>query len=108
MYVNFRNGLVFFFKHKAPIKGFNLVACLIDRLMALAAVETVHVGVFQLFCILLAACFRGLKQTAVVRGAQRYCYMCTNRGYPCSLGSPTPNLRLHQTEWCECYWHECC
>lgn len=58
MYVNFRNGLVFFFKHKAPI-SFNLVACLIDRLMALAAVETVQVGVFQLFCILLAACFRG-------------------------------------------------
>lgn len=55
MHVNSRNGPVF--KHKAPVKGFNLLACLIDRLVVLAAVERVQVGV--LCAILLKACFRG-------------------------------------------------
>lgn len=62
IYVNIKNGLVF--KHKAPVKGFNLVACMIDRLLALAAVDIVQVGgVFQL---------RAQKGVAAFRGVLRY------------------------------------
>lgn len=61
MQVNLRNGLVFF-KHKAPIKGFNLalIACLIDRLMVLAAVETMQVGV-SIILYPAGSMFQGLK-----------------------------------------------
>lgn len=45
MHLNLGNGPVF--KHKALVKRFNRVACLIDRLVALAAVDRVQVGVSQ-------------------------------------------------------------
>lgn len=70
---------------------------MIDRLVALAAVETVQVGgVFHQLCfaqmILEAASQRGWGQPKLV--------MLT--------GLPTPRLRHRQGKGCECYWPEYC
>lgn len=74
---------------------------MIDRLVALAAVETVQVGgVFHQLrfaqMILEAASQRGLK-----RGwRQPKLVMLT--------GLQTPRLRRRQGKGCECYWPEYC
>lgn len=86
------------------MNGSNLVACLIDRLMVLAAAETVQVG----------GVFQSDMQPAGSMSAGCSRQVCTNLGYPRSLGVcvcggvPPPNLTLHQTGWSECYWRECC
>lgn len=58
MYVNFTYGVF----NNAPIKAFNLVACLIAKSVALAVADAVQLmGEYQLCCVPFAACVGGLK-----------------------------------------------
>lgn len=84
VYVNVRNeGAV---ENNAPVDGFNSV-CTIDRLVALAAVETVQIGVFQLCCvqkILEAACGRTTRQHGPTEGT--YAHWASNSSSETSSG----------------------
>lgn len=81
---------------------------MIDRLMVLAAVETVQAG-----GVFWSCCFQAILEAAELKDGSSsqvrsgtICY--DSRKAVMLTGLPTPPLKPHQGEWRECCWPECC